>query len=150
MCSPHQQLNNGWRCSAANRRGILNMERIELSSEMTQFVTERHLASLTIVTPKGRPHVTPVGFTWDEERQLVRVITWAGSTKAKILDKSENPLRAAVSQVDGGRWVTLEGLAVVTSDDESAVKEPVDMPNDIQNQKTEEMIGELLNLPLNG
>ena len=61
------------------------MERIELSSEMTQFVTERHLASLTIVTPKGRPHVTPVGFTWDEERQLVRVITWAGSMKAKIL-----------------------------------------------------------------
>ena len=85
---------------------------------MTQFVTERHLASLTIVTPKGRPHVTPVGFTWDEERQLVRVITWAGSMKAKILAKSENPLRAAVSQVDGGRWVTLEGLAVVTSDDD--------------------------------
>ena len=94
------------------------MERIELSPEMTQFVTERHLASLTIVTPKGRPHVTPVGFTWDEERQLVRVITWAGSMKAKILDKSENPLRAAVSQVDGGRWVTLEGLAVVTADKE--------------------------------
>ena len=60
------------------------MERIELSPEMTEFVTERHLASLTIVTPTGRPHVTPVGFTWDQERQLVRVITWAGSTKAKI------------------------------------------------------------------
>ena len=96
----------------------LNMERIELSAEMTQFVTERHLASLTIVTPKGRPHVTPVGFTWDEERQLVRVITWAGSTKAKILDKAETPLRAAVSQVDGGPWVTLEGSAVVTADKE--------------------------------
>ena len=118
MYSRHQQLNNGWRCSAVKRRGILNMERIELSPEMTQFVTERHLASLTIVTPKGRPHVTPVGFTWDEERQLVRVITWAGSMKAKILDKSENPLRAAVSQVDGGRWVTLEGLAVVTADED--------------------------------
>ena len=32
----------------------------------------------------------------------------------------------------------------------SAVKEPVDMLNDTQNQKTEEMIGELLNLLLNG
>ena len=123
------------------------MERIELSPELTQFVTERHLATLTIVTPKGRPHVTPVGFTWDEERQLVRVITWAGSMKAKILDKSENPLRAAVSQVDGGRWVTLEGLALVTADKENAVKEPIVMPNDIQNPKTEEMIGVLLNLP---
>ena len=94
------------------------MKKIELTPEMTQFVTERHLASLTIVTPKGRPHVTPVGFTWDEEQQLVRVITWAGSTKAKILDKAGNSLRAAVSQVDGGRWVTLEGSAVVTADEE--------------------------------
>ena len=98
------------------------MDRIELSPEMTEFVTERHLASLTIVTPTGRPHVTPVGFTWDQERQLVRVITWAGSTKAKILDKSVNPLRAAVSQVDGGRWITLEGSAIVTDDKEKCLE----------------------------
>ena len=49
----------------------LNMKRLELSPEMTQFVTERHLASLTIVTPKGRPHVTPVGFTWEIGRAHV-------------------------------------------------------------------------------
>ena len=59
------------------------MEIIKLTPEMKNFVTERHLASITIVTPTGRPHVTPVGFTWDEETQLVRIITWAGSTKAK-------------------------------------------------------------------
>ena len=92
------------------------MDIIKLTPEMTNFVTERHLASITIVTPTGRPHVTPVGFTWDEETQLVRIITWAGSTKAKILQRSECPLMAAVCQVDGGRWVTLEGKAVVTED----------------------------------
>ena len=92
------------------------METIELNPEMKKFVTERHLASLTIVTPEGRPHVTPVGFTWDSDSQLVRVITWAGSFKTKTLDRSETPLKAAISQVDGGRWITLEGTAVVTAD----------------------------------
>ena len=49
------------------------MKKTELTTEMKQFVTERHLASLTLVTPEGRPHVTPVGFTWDEDQKLVRV-----------------------------------------------------------------------------
>ena len=92
------------------------MKKSELTTEMKQFVTESHLASLTLVTPEGRPHVTPVGFTWDEDQKLVRVITWAGSMKSKILTRSDSPLRAAVSQVDGGRWITLEGKAIVTDD----------------------------------
>ncbi len=94
------------------------MAEITLSSENMEFVTERHLASLTIVTSSGRPHVTPVGFTWDEKENLVRIITWAGSTKAKLLDRSPEPLRAAVCQVDGGRWITFEGNATVTADPE--------------------------------
>ena len=92
------------------------MTEITLSQENMEFVTERHLASLTIVTPSGRPHVTPIGFTWDEQENLVRIITWAGSTKAKILQRSLSPLRAAVCQVDGGRWITFEGDATVTAD----------------------------------
>ena len=92
------------------------MAEITLSSENMEFVTERHLASLTIVTSSGRPHVSPVGFTWDEKENLVRIITWAGSTKAKLLDRSPEPLRAAVCQVDGGRWITFEGNATVTAD----------------------------------
>ena len=94
----------------------------ELTTEMKQFVTERHLASLTLVTPEGRPHVTPVGFTWDEDQKLVRVITWAGSMKSKILTRAGTPLRAAVSQVDGGRWITLEGKAIVTDDMERCLE----------------------------
>jgi PPOX class probable F420-dependent enzyme len=79
------------------------------------FVRERHLASLTLVRPDGRPHVTPVGFTWDDEAGLVRVITWAGSVKAKLLDAAGS-LEAAVCQVDGGRWLTFSGPATVSAD----------------------------------
>ena len=98
------------------------MKKTELTTEMKQFVTERHLASLTLVTPEGRPLVTPVGFTWDEDQKLVRVITWAGSMKSKILTRAGTPLRAAVSQVDGGRWITLEGKAIVTDDMERCLE----------------------------
>ena len=98
------------------------MKKTELTTEMKQFVTERHLASLTLVTPEWRPHVTPVGFTWDENQKLVRVITWAGSMKSKILTRAGTPLSAAVSQVDGGRWITLEGKAIVTDDMERCLE----------------------------
>ena len=91
---------------------------VELSDAMAEFVRERHLASLTLVRPDGRPHVTPVGFTWDADTGLARVITWNGSVKSRILTATESGLRAAVCQVDGGRWATFEGLAVVSADPE--------------------------------
>lgn len=89
---------------------------VDVSDAMAEFVRERHLASLTLVRGDGRPHVTPVGFTWDPDTGLARVITWNGSVKAKLLERSPAGLRAAVCQVDGGRWATMEGLAVVTGD----------------------------------
>ena len=54
-----------------------------LPEAMTEFLTERHLATLTTLRPDGTPHVVAVGFTWDPEAQLVRVITWEGSRKAR-------------------------------------------------------------------
>jgi PPOX class probable F420-dependent enzyme len=85
----------------------------DLSADVLNFLAEPHLATLTLLRPDGSPHVTPVGFTWDDERQLVRVITWAGSKKAGLLTDSGGG-RAVVCQVDRGRWLTLEGPAVVT------------------------------------
>jgi PPOX class probable F420-dependent enzyme len=86
-----------------------------LPPEVREFLTERHLATLTTLRPDGTPHVVPVGFTWDPESGLVRVITWAGSRKARnLIARPGSP--AAVSQVDGGRWLTLEGTAVVTAE----------------------------------
>ena len=88
-----------------------------LPDEVLEFLRERHLATLSIVRPDGTPHVTPVGFTWDDEAQMARVITWTGSKKARLL--LANPGPVAVSQVDGGRWLTVEGNATVATDRES-------------------------------
>lgn len=86
-----------------------------LAPEVTQFLTDRHLATLTTMRPDGTPHVVAVGFTWDAEAGLVRVITWAGSRKARnVVARPGSP--AAVCQVEGGRWLTLEGTAEVTHD----------------------------------
>lgn len=82
----------------------------ELPEETKTFLTERHLASLTTLRPDGSPHVTPVGFTFDAATGVVRVITFAGSTKARNV-AAQPGARAAVCQIDGARWLTLEGTA---------------------------------------
>jgi PPOX class probable F420-dependent enzyme len=86
-----------------------------LPPEVSAFLTERHLATLTTMRPDGTPHVVAVGFTWDPDAGVVRVITWAGSRKARnLVARPHSP--AAVCQVEGGRWLTLEGIASVTSE----------------------------------
>ena len=86
-----------------------------LSEEVLAFLAERHLATLTTMRPDGSPHVVAVGFTWDDDAGLVRIITFAPSRKARNVAAHPGS-RAAVCQVDGGRWLTLEGTAVVTSE----------------------------------
>ena len=63
----------------------MSLDPQHLSEEVQSFLRERHLASLTLLRSDGSPHVTAVGFTWDEQSQLVRVITWAGSMKKQDL-----------------------------------------------------------------
>jgi PPOX class probable F420-dependent enzyme len=84
-------------------------------------LTERHLATLTTLRSDGSPHVVPVGFTYDADQALVRVITSRHSRKAIHLRSGG---RAAVCQADGPRWLTLEGRAQVT-DEPGAVAEAV-------------------------
>jgi PPOX class probable F420-dependent enzyme len=91
------------------------MTPVTLSLEGEVFVAERHLATLTTLRPDGSPHVVAVGFTWDAATGLARVITFAPSRKARNLAAAPGS-RAAVCQVDGGRWLTLEGPATVTDD----------------------------------
>lgn len=86
-----------------------------LDGEVLAFLREYHLASLTTVRPDGRPHVVPVGFSYEPDERLARVITFASSTKARLL-AAHPDAPAALSQVDGGRWLTLTGTAVVTDD----------------------------------
>jgi PPOX class probable F420-dependent enzyme len=95
-----------------------------LGDDGLSFLAERHLATLTTLRPDGSPHVVAVGFTWDPDAGLARVITFAGSRKARNLLGAGSGSRAAVSQVDGGRWLTMEGPATVT-DDPARVAEAV-------------------------
>jgi len=88
----------------------------EVNSALTEFLTERHLAILTLVRPDGRPHSTPIGFMWDEESEVVKIITWSGSLKTRLLEKGN--LVGSIAQVDGGRWVTFEGNCSVSADPE--------------------------------
>ena len=89
------------------------MTPVHVSEEMAAFLPERHLATLTTLRANGSPHVVPVGFSYDVEHGLVRVITFAKSMKARNAALGG---RAAVSQVDGARWATLEGVARVVDD----------------------------------
>lgn len=87
----------------------------EPGEEMLSFLAEYHLATLTVSRSDGSPHVTPVGFTYEPETQTARVITWVDSWKARHV--AANPgQRAAISSVDGGRWVTFYGQATLTSE----------------------------------
>jgi F420H(2)-dependent biliverdin reductase len=88
---------------------------VTLDAAATAFVAERHLATLTTLRPDGSPHVVAVGFTWDAEAGVARVITFATSRKARNVLEAPGG-RVAVCQVDGGRWLTLEGPAVATDD----------------------------------
>lgn len=80
---------------------------------LASFLAERHLASLTTLRADGSPHVVPVGFSYDAGAHEVRIITFDGCQKVANARRGG---RAAVSQVDGGRWVTLEGTIRATSD----------------------------------
>lgn len=89
------------------------------SAEFREFWTERHLCTLVTLRADGTPHVVPVGVTVDVEAGLARVICRGGSTKARNAVERGT---AVVSQVDGRRWSTLEGTAVVRTDRDSVAE----------------------------
>ena len=90
----------------------------DLAAGLLELLTERHLATLTTLRADGTPHVVPVGVTFDAATATARVITSGTSAKARHVRAGQH--RVAVCQVDGRRWITLEGTAVVR-DDRAAV-----------------------------
>jgi PPOX class probable F420-dependent enzyme len=86
---------------------------------LLDFWTERHLCTLTTVRADGRPHVVPVGVALDHERECAWVIAGGGSQKVAHL-RTDGPVAACA--VDGARWSTLEGRAVVVDDEESVAR----------------------------
>ncbi len=94
----------------------------DLGAGALAFLTERHLATLTTLRADGSPHVVPVGVTYDAATRTARVITSGSSAKARHV-RDGRP-RVAVCHVEGRRWLTLEGTAVVR-DDPAAVADAV-------------------------
>lgn len=84
-----------------------------LNGDALAFLSERHLAMLTTLRADNSPHVVAVGFTFDPKTHIARVITTGGSQKAV---NAERGGVAVLSQVDGARWLSLEGRAGVNSD----------------------------------
>lgn len=84
-----------------------------LSRDELAFLEERHLATLTTLRPDGSPHVVAIAFAYHPQEGVVRIISPDNTQKVRNIERTG---RAAVCQVDGPRWLTLEGPAVVQRD----------------------------------
>ncbi|HWS38614.1 MAG TPA: PPOX class F420-dependent oxidoreductase [Actinoplanes sp.] len=84
------------------------------SPALAAFWTERHLCTLTTLRADGSPHVVAVGATLDVTTGIARIITSGASTKVRNVRRGHQ--RVAVCQIDGPRWSTVEGLAVIRDD----------------------------------
>lgn len=91
----------------------------DLPEAASAFLTERHLATLTTIRADGTPHVVPVGFTWDADAAVARVISSRSSAKVA---NARHGGPAVLCQVEGRRWLALEGLTSVV-EDAAAVKD---------------------------
>lgn len=100
-------------------RAVSYPEPQSLDGPAIAFLTERHLATLSVVRPDGRVHVSPVGFTFDPESGLAWVITSATARKTMHAAAAG---RVSLCQVDGGRWLTLEGPVRIADDAESVAE----------------------------
>ncbi|MEV8530793.1 TIGR03618 family F420-dependent PPOX class oxidoreductase [Streptomyces sp. NPDC051211] len=91
--------------------------------EYLAFWRERHVCTLTTPRPDGTPHVVPVGVTYDPEAGLARVISNKNSKKVRnVLAAQPGRARVAVCQMQGRRWATLEGRAVIRTDEASVAE----------------------------
>lgn len=92
-----------------------------LTPEGLDFVSVYHLATLSTLAADGTIHAVPVGFTL--VGSTARIITGGSSQKVRNIRERGH---ATISQVDGGRWITLIGTGRVETD-AAFVKEAVDL-----------------------
>lgn len=108
---------------ATRPRSNMAVEATPAPAGNDEFWRERRVCFLTTSRPDGSPHLVPVGVTFDPEAGVARVISSAGSKKVRnVRAAGPDGAQAAVSQVDGRRWCTLEGTAVVKDDAESVAE----------------------------
>lgn len=85
----------------------------DLTADALAFLAERHHGTFASLRADGSIHATAVGFTFDPDTGLARVITSGTSQKAR---NATGGVAAALTQVDGARWLTLEGTATTVTD----------------------------------
>ncbi|WP_411700996.1 pyridoxamine 5'-phosphate oxidase family protein [Conyzicola sp.] len=83
----------------------------ELTDAGLEFVSDRHLAMLSTMARDGAIHQIAVGFTLHDG--VVRIITGDGTQKVRNIERDA---RATVGQVDGRRWISFVGNAVIERD----------------------------------
>ena len=90
---------------------------LTLTDRAQEFVTERHLATLSTLAADGTVHAVPVGFTVKDG--VARVIASGSSQKVRNIRLREH---ATISQYDGATWITLIGTGRVLDDAESVAE----------------------------
>jgi PPOX class probable F420-dependent enzyme len=90
---------------------------LTLTDRAQEFVTERHLATLSTLAADGTVHAVPVGFTVKDG--VARVIASGTSQKVRNIRLREH---ATISQYDGATWITLIGTGRVLDDAESVAE----------------------------
>lgn len=83
----------------------------DLSAGDLDFLVERHLGTLTTLRADGTPHVVAIAFVYDDG--AVSIISSDGTQKVVNVEQRRH---AVVCQVDGRRWLALEGDADVLRD----------------------------------
>lgn len=86
-----------------------------LHPDTLPFLAEFHVGLLSTNRPNGTLHVVAVGFTYDPHTRLAWSIGGRDSVKVRNIVAGS---RGALSQVDGSRWLTLEGPARIVDDAE--------------------------------
>ncbi|MET8571621.1 PPOX class F420-dependent oxidoreductase [Streptomyces sp. NPDC004783] len=90
----------------------------DADADFTAFWQERRVCFLSTPRADGTPHLVPVGVTYDHTTRTARVITSRDTAKVRNVRRAGRAA-VAVSQVDGRRWSTLEGVATVRDDAEA-------------------------------
>ncbi|WP_189060807.1 TIGR03618 family F420-dependent PPOX class oxidoreductase [Longimycelium tulufanense] len=92
----------------------------ELGDGFRAFWQEYRFSTLTTLRPDNTPHVVPVGVTVDLDTATARVTCSRSSRKARnVLGAGPEGALVALCQVDGPRWSTLEGRAVLRDEPEA-------------------------------
>ncbi len=87
-----------------------------LDDHAKSFLAATRLATLTTHRRDGSAHVVPVGFMYDANEGIARIIAPIDSVKVRNIERDS---RVVLCQVEGGLWATLEGSAVIRTDAET-------------------------------